>query len=236
MAARIQYRPCWSATSTSSRSRDPGKATRLAAAAGGGVEPNSGCPASPMPRRNGRRWTRPATRAVTDTSYALYRIEFAGDPRARAGEAKFVILSGDLIAHMLHLQICRGISESGAGRLRRFVRRQSNTLWPAACRAFPGVPVYAALGNNDSDCGDYQLDANSAFLPRLGKVITADFTGRKSARACEDFAAGGYYSEGCLRRLSKRGCWCWTICLCRADIKPAAARMMRRLRRRKLRG
>ena len=37
--------------------------------------------------------------------------------------------------------------------------------------ALPGVPVYAALGNNDSDCGDYQLDPDSAFLAEAGKML-----------------------------------------------------------------
>ncbi len=60
--------------------------------------------------------------------------------------------------------------------------------------AVPGVPVYAALGNNDSDCGDYQLDPNSTFLKESAQVFTADFGGAEKEQAFKTFAAGGYYS------------------------------------------
>jgi sphingomyelin phosphodiesterase acid-like 3 len=60
--------------------------------------------------------------------------------------------------------------------------------------ALPGVPVYAALGNNDSDCGDYQLDVNGAFLKDSAQVFAADLEGTEKAQALRDFAAGGYYS------------------------------------------
>jgi sphingomyelin phosphodiesterase acid-like 3 len=67
---------------------------------------------------------------------------------------------------------------------------------------FPHAPVYAALGNNDSDCGDYQLDADSEFLEDVGKILTADLPEPERTnlpelerkQAARDFAAGGYYS------------------------------------------
>ena len=37
--------------------------------------------------------------------------------------------------------------------------------------SFPGMPVYVALGNNDTGCGDYQLDAGSSFLAQAGKIV-----------------------------------------------------------------
>jgi sphingomyelin phosphodiesterase acid-like 3 len=60
--------------------------------------------------------------------------------------------------------------------------------------SLPGVPVYAALGNNDSDCGDYELDANSDFLRATGEVMAADLPKRERRRAEADFAAGGYFA------------------------------------------
>jgi sphingomyelin phosphodiesterase acid-like 3 len=60
--------------------------------------------------------------------------------------------------------------------------------------ALPGVPVYAALGNNDSDCGDYQLDANGAFLAATGQVLTADLPASEKKQAESDFSDGGYMS------------------------------------------
>ena len=36
--------------------------------------------------------------------------------------------------------------------------------------AFPGVPVYIAGGNNDSACGDYQLDSPDKYLAATSGV------------------------------------------------------------------
>jgi sphingomyelin phosphodiesterase acid-like 3 len=56
------------------------------------------------------------------------------------------------------------------------------------------VPVYVALGNNDSDCGDYRLDAHSEFLAITGKEVTKNFPASERQGAEESFAVGGYYS------------------------------------------
>jgi sphingomyelin phosphodiesterase acid-like 3 len=60
--------------------------------------------------------------------------------------------------------------------------------------ALKGVPVYAALGNNDSDCEDYRVDANSPFLEESGKTLAADVPAAERAEALRTFASGGYYS------------------------------------------
>jgi sphingomyelin phosphodiesterase acid-like 3 len=60
--------------------------------------------------------------------------------------------------------------------------------------ALPGVPVFVALGNNDSDCGDYMLDAKSEFLSDTGAEVTKGFPAQERKGALESFAAGGYYS------------------------------------------
>jgi sphingomyelin phosphodiesterase acid-like 3 len=59
---------------------------------------------------------------------------------------------------------------------------------------FPGLPVYVALGNNDSDCGDYRLNAHSEFLSAVGGEVTKGFPLTDRQSAMETFAAGGYYS------------------------------------------
>jgi sphingomyelin phosphodiesterase acid-like 3 len=50
------------------------------------------------------------------------------------------------------------------------------------------------MGNNDSDCGDYRLDAHSEFLRVTGKEITRNFPASERSTAEESFASGGYYS------------------------------------------
>ena len=37
-------------------------------------------------------------------------------------------------------------------------------------KAYPGVRIYPTLGNNDSDCGDYAVAPNGAFLANFRDV------------------------------------------------------------------
>ena len=129
----------------------------------------------------------------TDTSYALYQSSLQAI-HAQAGEAKFVILSGDLIAHSFSCKFAAVFPKAAPGDYKTFVEKTIDYVMANLRAALPGVPVYAALGNNDSDCGDYQLDVNSAFLKESGQVFAADLDGAEKAQALRDFAAGGYYS------------------------------------------
>ena len=53
------------------------------------------------------------------------------------------------------------------------------------------VPVVAALGNNDSPCGDYQIPPNSPFLAALANELTV-LSGSPEAKST--FALGGFFS------------------------------------------
>jgi sphingomyelin phosphodiesterase acid-like 3 len=53
------------------------------------------------------------------------------------------------------------------------------------------VPVLAAIGNNDSGCGDYQIPPGSPFLAALGDELTVL---RNSPEAKSTFQLGGFFS------------------------------------------
>jgi sphingomyelin phosphodiesterase acid-like 3 len=128
-----------------------------------------------------------------DSSYTLYE----GSLKAiheNANGAKFVVLSGDLIAHNFSCKFDTTFPKAKPGEYRAFVEKTIEYVMRELRAALPGVPVYAALGNNDSDCGDYELDANGAFLADIGKTLTADFPAKERGDALRDFSAGGYYS------------------------------------------
>lgn len=55
------------------------------------------------------------------------------------------------------------------------------------------VPVVIALGNNDTDAGDYALSPNSPFLAALAKEI-ALVANAQDAQVRKDFEYGGYYA------------------------------------------
>jgi sphingomyelin phosphodiesterase acid-like 3 len=128
-----------------------------------------------------------------DTSYALYRSSLTAI-HEDAKDAKFVVLSGDLIAHNFSCKFGATFPKATPGEYRTFVEKTIEYVMREMRAALPGVPVYAALGNNDSDCGDYELDANGAFLAEIGKIFSADFPANERADALRDFSAGGYYN------------------------------------------
>ena len=173
--------------------RDPGKAAQLAAAP---VEEWNAILAAPASADDAAQWTKLDEACPTrgyDTSYALYQSSLHAI-HAQAGEAKFAIVSGDLIAHSFSCKFAAVFPKGTPTEYRAFVEKTIVYVMANLRAALPGIPVYAALGNNDSDCGDYQLDANSAFLKESGQVFAADLEGAEKAQALQDFAAGGYYS------------------------------------------
>jgi sphingomyelin phosphodiesterase acid-like 3 len=128
-----------------------------------------------------------------DTPYALYKSSL-GAMRAKAGEAGFVIVSGDLVAHAFSCKYSTLFPQASAQAYSKFVVKTLEYVLYELRKALPGVPIYAALGNNDSGCGDYQLDANSEFLRAAGAVFTEGFPAAEREKALQSFAAGGNYS------------------------------------------
>ena len=114
--------------------------------------------------------------------------------RGDAAGAKFVVVSGDLIAHDFSCKFAKLFPRATSGDYRAFVEKTIDYVMGELRGSLPRVPVYAALGNNDSDCGDYQIDANSEFLEAAGRILTADVPAAERAEAQRTFAAGGYYS------------------------------------------
>jgi sphingomyelin phosphodiesterase acid-like 3 len=173
--------------------RDPAKAVQLAAAPVGEWDRILAAPASADAAAQWAKLDQACPTRGADTSYALFQSSLHAI-HARAGEAKFVILSGDLIAHSFSCKFAAVFPKATPADYKAFVEKTIAFDLANLRAALPGVPVYAALGNNDSDCGDYQLDPNSAFLKEIGQDFAADFVGTEKAQALRDFAAGGYYS------------------------------------------
>jgi sphingomyelin phosphodiesterase acid-like 3 len=128
-----------------------------------------------------------------DTSYPLF-VSSLSAMRADAAGIRFITVSGDLIAHAFSCKYRTAFPQSTPAEYRSFVEKTIEFVIDSLRGNFSHVPVYAALGNNDSDCGDYQLDAQSEFLMAMGKVFAADFPAAEQKEAATTFAAGGYYS------------------------------------------
>lgn len=101
----------------------------------------------------------------------------------------YVLNTGDDLAHKFHdAFVAAGGSESEyAGFVTKTMRFVERLLQ----QSFPGVPVVAALGNNNSECGDYMLAPQSGMLAAVGSDLPAVAAHRRARR---DYAIGGYYA------------------------------------------
>lgn len=191
MVSDIHFEPFW----------DPDKAAQLAVA---GPEDWKSILATPDSADREQKFTalqQTCHARGTDSSYAL----LASSLKAMQADAKdtgFVTLSGDLIAHSFSCKYQTLFPKSSPSDYRDFVEKTIEFVMDQLRETFPHAPVYAALGNNDSDCGDYQLDADSQFLADVGRILTEnlpqpEITGipeLERKKAAKDFADGGYYS------------------------------------------
>jgi sphingomyelin phosphodiesterase acid-like 3 len=142
---------------------DPGKTAKLAAAPVSGWKTILASPDSADREQRFTALMQTCKARGVDTSYQLYESSLRAE-REHAAGAKFITLSGDLMAHAFACKFAAVFPKAAPGDYRAFAEKTVAFVVMSLRGAFPGVPVYAALGNNDSDCGDYQLDTNSEFL------------------------------------------------------------------------
>ncbi|MGH9605211.1 MAG: metallophosphoesterase [Terracidiphilus sp.] len=129
-----------------------------------------------------------------DTSYQLLKASLDAI-RANAAGVRFVTVSGDLLAHDFNTKFYTTCPDSKkCGTLEIFAEKTIDFVLQQLRGALPGVPVYAALGNNDSSCQDYELNRGSDFLEKVGETITADVPAGERPKAESDFTDEGYYS------------------------------------------
>jgi sphingomyelin phosphodiesterase acid-like 3 len=121
-----------------------------------------------------------------DTNYRLFSSTLA-DAAAQA-PFDYAIFTGDALRHNFSQAFV-----TAGGTLDQF------PAFAAKTEAFVvqelqdrlKVPVLAALGNNDSSCGDYQIPPNSPFLDALADQLTVLAT---SPEAKSTFQLGGFFS------------------------------------------
>ncbi len=179
----IHFEPFW----------DPGKAVQLAAAPVSEWKAILASPATADREPQFAALQQKCQVRGVDTSPILYASALRA-MRTHAAGAGFVVLSGDLVAHAFSCKFAALIPRAGPGDYRTFVEKTIDYVMSELRVSLPRVPVYAALGNNDSDCGDYRIDANSEFLEAAGRILTADVPAPERGEAMRTFAAGGYYA------------------------------------------
>jgi sphingomyelin phosphodiesterase acid-like 3 len=121
-----------------------------------------------------------------DTNYRLFSSTLA---EAAAREPfDYVVFTGDAVRHNFSQAFVAAGGTSDqfadfAAKTEAFVIQELQEKLK--------VPVVAALGNNDSPCGDYQLPPNSPFLAALADELTV-LSGSPEAKST--FALSGFFS------------------------------------------
>jgi len=179
----IHFEPFW----------DPAKAQQIAAAPASQWRSVLASPASPNRDAQWSALEQKCPSRGKDTSYTLYASSLKG-MRAAAPGAKFITVTGDLISHEFPCKFNALFPHADPAAYRNFVEKTIEFVLGELRAALPGARVYAVLGNNDSDCGDYQLDEHSAFLSALTDSFTLGLPPAARQDAALTFADAGYYS------------------------------------------
>lgn len=138
---------------------------------------------------------------LTDAPYALLASSLQA-AKAQAGNPRFVTVSGDLLVHDLD---CRyraalklpksttddeSLSAGFAEKTTVFVMKQVESV-------FAGIPVYIALGNNDSRCNHNRMDVRDAYLKATAEAAIEGLVGVPAIerkQALSTYESGGYYA------------------------------------------
>ena len=183
MVSDIHFDPFW----------DPGKAAQLAAAPESAWAAILGGAASPDRGERFAALQKSCHAKGTDTDYALFQSTLHA-MQTQAARAAFVTVGGDLLAHDFSCEFYSVAPHATAAGYEAFAANTFDFVLERLRAALPGVPVYSALGNNDSGCGDYRLDAGGVFLRAIAPSLSADLPEHERGPARREIARNGSYS------------------------------------------
>jgi sphingomyelin phosphodiesterase acid-like 3 len=98
-----------------------------------------------------------------DTNWMLLRSTLA-QVKETLADPDFVLISGDFLAHDFRREFNAAASDHSDAAYRIFVRKTMQFLGQRLKQTFPVTPILPTLGNNDEECGDYQLQPKGPFL------------------------------------------------------------------------
>jgi hypothetical protein len=137
----------------------------------------------------------PASQYGKDTNHVLLASALAAIAKA-AADADFAIIGGDLLSHGFEDDTAKALGVPlGSNAQRAFAQRTTIFVAEALGTALAGKPVILVLGNNDSDCGDYEIEPGGDYLAAtretVRKLVGADLVAPDFDTT---YAAGGYYA------------------------------------------
>lgn len=116
----------------------------------------------------------------------------------------FVLIPGDFLAHGFRQEFDAAAKDHSDAAYRIFVRKTMQFLGQEIELTFPGTTILPALGNNDEECGDYQLQPGGPFLADTLPILRRLLGGAGGPAFDRDWQTYGNYSAraGGIRVLS----------------------------------
>jgi hypothetical protein len=106
----------------------------------------------------------------------------------------FVILPGDFLAHSFRRQFDAATVDHSDAAYRTLVRKTMQYLALQLEQTFPDTPILPALGNDDSYCGNYQLQPQGPFLADTLPIIRGMVGAMGSLSFEQNWISYGNYS------------------------------------------
>lgn len=125
----------------------------------------------------------------SDINDPLFR-SAVGEMQKQIPSPAFVLISGDFLAHGFNKSYQQYATDKSQTAYTAFVKKTNEYIASVLHKAYPDVRIYPTLGNNDSDCGDYAVTPNGAFLKDFRDVWSPIVESRSFDRR---FPTGGYY-------------------------------------------
>ena len=114
--------------------------------------------------------------------------------KVRQPDAKFMMISGDLVVHDFPCRFQTLFPGASPADYQAFVLKTISYVLGELRASFPGMPIYTALGNNDSGCEDYKFDPDSEFFAKAGSIFALGLPAAGKQAMKKEFSAGGNYS------------------------------------------
>ena len=176
---------------------DPAKVARLNAASAADWPAILAAPPSPSQPADFAALQKACPTRGVDTPNVLWLSSLKAI-HATAAHSRFVTISGDLLAHSFDCKFKNLLPTATPADYVAFTEKTIRYVVSGLRASLPGVPIYVAMGNNDSGCTDYALDpTNDEFLAHVARIVAeslpADLSPADRTAVLRDFAAGGYY-------------------------------------------
>ena len=129
-----------------------------------------------------------------DSNYNLF-VSALNHAALVAPKAEFILLAGDWLAHGFSDTYYQYAGNRDPRGLHEFIDKTITFLTQRIREQFPHIPIYPALGNEDSYCGDYQLQPKGEFLRRTADTWKGLLhNGNDEQAFMRTFPTGGYYT------------------------------------------